>query len=142
MIYFFVAQFGLPGDPAVARTWTTATIPADSVRERNVRGTITFAQLKPTSRTTDVFINLRDNLSLDSLGFAPIGRVVDGMDVVDSLYSGYGNGPAAAAPIGNPKRLYGEANKYLDSEYPKLDKIIKVTVDTISKAKPDSTRYR
>lgn len=124
----FVAQFGIAGDPAIATVWSRRHIPADSVREHNVRGALTFAQFKPTDRTTNVFINLRDNPELDSLGFAPIGRVVQGMDVVDSLYAGYGEFPAAAAPLGNPTRLYGESNKFLDEAYPKLDRIVKITV--------------
>ncbi|MEP6619546.1 MAG: peptidylprolyl isomerase [bacterium] len=124
----FVAQFGIAGDPAVARTWSQRKLPADSAREHNVRGTITFAQNKPTDRTTNVFINMRDNPELDTLRFAPFGRVVQGMVVVDSLFADYGEFPAADAPLGNPKRLYGESNKYLDERFPKLDRIVKVTI--------------
>ncbi|MEO8620270.1 MAG: peptidylprolyl isomerase, partial [bacterium] len=101
---------------------------ADPAREHNVRGTIAFAQFKPTDRTTNAFINLRDNPELDTLRFAPIGRVVQGMAVVDSLYAYYGEFPAAEAPLGNPKRLYGESNKYLDEKFPQLDRIVKVTI--------------
>lgn len=124
----FVAQFGIAGDPAVAKTWNQRRIPADAAREHNVRGTLSFAQFKPSDRTTNVFINLRDNPALDTLRFAPIGRVVQGMDVADSLYAFYGDLPAAKAPVGNPRRLYGESNKYLDEKYPKLDRIVKITV--------------
>lgn len=124
----FVAQFGIAGDPAVARAWSRRTLPADPVREHNTRGTITFAQNKPTDRTTNVFINLRDNPALDTLRFAPFGRVVKGMDVVDSLYAFYGEFPAAAAPLGDPKRLFAESNKYLDAKFPLLDRILKITV--------------
>ena len=124
----FVAQFGIAGNPTIANLWSRRHIPADSVREHNLRGAITYAQFKPTDRTTNLFINLRDNPDLDALGFAPIGRVVQGMEVVDSLYAGYGEFPAAAAPVGNPKRLYGESNRYLDEVYPKLDRIVKIII--------------
>jgi cyclophilin family peptidyl-prolyl cis-trans isomerase len=81
---------------------------------------VSFAQFKPDDRTTTLFINLRDNPHLDSLGFAPIGRVVRGMAAADRLYARYGERPAARA---NAARLYGESNAYLDAEYPKLDRV-------------------
>jgi peptidyl-prolyl cis-trans isomerase A (cyclophilin A) len=124
----FIAQFGIAGDPAIAKAWSLRRLPADSVRERNVRGTIAYAQFKPTDRTTNAFINLRDNPELDTLRFAPFGRVVQGMEVVDSLYAYYGEFPSAEAPLGNPKRLSAESNKYLDEKFPKLDRIVKVTI--------------
>ena len=128
VIYGFIAQFGIAGNPAIARAWGQRRLPADPVREHNVRGTIAYAQFKPTDRATNVFINLRDNPVLDTLRFAPIGRVVQGMEVIDSLYAAYGEFPAAEAPLGNPKRLYGESNKYLDAKYPLLDRIVKITI--------------
>ena len=128
VVYGFVAQFGIAGNPAIARLWSQQKIRPDSVRTPNARGTLSFAQLKPTDRTTNVFINLADNASLDSLGFAPIGRVVEGMAVADSLYARYGDVPMAEPPIGDVKRLYRESNKYMDAEYPKLDRIVKVTI--------------
>lgn len=124
----FIAQFGMAGDPAVARAWGQRRLPAEPVREHNVRGTIAFAQYKPTDRTTNVFINLRDNPQLDTLKFTPIGRVVNGMEVVDSLYAYYGEFPAADEPLGNPKRLARESNKYLDEKFPNLDHVIKITI--------------
>ncbi|MDF1505028.1 peptidylprolyl isomerase, partial [Roseisolibacter sp. H3M3-2] len=123
----FVAQFGLAGDPAIAGVWAREPLPADPRRTSNVRGTVTFAQFKPDDRTTNLFINLRDNPRLDALGFAPIGRVVKGMAIADRLYAGYGERPMAAA---NTKRVYAEANKFLDAKYPKLDRIRKVRVRT------------
>jgi peptidyl-prolyl cis-trans isomerase A (cyclophilin A) len=128
VLYGFVAQFGIAADPAAANLWGSQTIPADSVREHNVRGTLSYAQFKPTDRTTNVFINLRDNPNLDTLGFAPIGRVVQGMEVADSLFANYGELPSSDPPLGNPKRLYAETNKYLDEKFPKLDRIIKITI--------------
>jgi peptidyl-prolyl cis-trans isomerase A (cyclophilin A) len=123
----FVAQFGLAGDPVIAGVWSRETLPPDARRVSNARGTVTFAQLKRDDRTTNLFINLRDNSRLDTLGFAPIGRVVKGMAVADRLYAGYGERPMAKA---NTKRVYGESNAFLDAKYPKLDRIRKVTVRT------------
>jgi cyclophilin family peptidyl-prolyl cis-trans isomerase len=121
----YIAQFGLAGDPAVARPWTRQTLPPDARRVSNARGTVSFAQYKRDDRTTTLFINLRDNPHLDALGFAPIGRVVRGMAAADRLYARYGERPAAKA---NAARLYGESNAYLDATYPKLDRIRTVTV--------------
>ena len=129
----FIAQFGIAGDPAVARAWSARRLPADPLREHNTRGTIAFAQYKPTDRASNVFINLRDNPELDTLQFAPIGRVVQGMEVVDSLYAYYGEFPSADAPLGNPKRLARESNTYLDEKFPKLDRVIRITI------RPDTT---
>jgi cyclophilin family peptidyl-prolyl cis-trans isomerase len=123
----FVAQFGLAGDPDIAGVWNRETVPADPRRASNARGAVTFAQRSPDGRTTTLFINLRDNARLDALGFAPIGRVVKGMAVADRLYAGYGERPMAKA---NTRRVYGEANAFLDAQYPKLDRILKVTVRT------------
>ena len=136
VIYGFVAQFGIAGDPAVAKAWSDRKVTADSARERNVRGTISFAQYKPTDRTTHVFINLRDNPELDTLRFAPIGRVVRGMSVADSLFSIYGEVPTLEPPLGDPKRLRNESNKYLDDKFPKLDRILRITI------RPDSAQRK
>jgi Peptidyl-prolyl cis-trans isomerase (rotamase) - cyclophilin family len=92
----FVVQFGLPADPQAARGIPAQAIPDDPVASSNVKGAITFATAGPNTRTTQVFINLTDNERLDSMGFAPFGAVVEGMDVVEQLYSGYGDG----APYG------------------------------------------
>jgi cyclophilin family peptidyl-prolyl cis-trans isomerase len=88
----FIAQFGLPGDPAVTAAWKNRTLPDDPVRQSNVRGTIAYAMTGPDSRSTQLYINLADNSRLDTQGFSPIGRVTSGMDVVDRLYAGYGEG--------------------------------------------------
>jgi len=128
VVYAFVAHFPNAGDAAIARLWSQQKIRPDSARTPNARGTIAYAQSKPTDRTTNLFINLANNPSLDSLGFVPIGRVVQGMDVADSLYSRYGEMTMADPPFGDGKRLYRESNKYMDAEYPKLDRILKVTI--------------
>ncbi len=136
VLYGFIAQFGVAGDPAIANLWGSRDIPPDSLREHNTRGTLAYAQFKPTDRTTNVFINLRDNPSLDSLQFVPIGRVVKGMEIADMLYGMYGELPVSDLPPGNAARLYAESNKYLDANYPKLDQIVKITVRTDSVRAP------
>jgi len=124
----FMAQFGIHGDTAVTAAWREQRIPDDLVRRTNVRGMMTFATAGPATRTTQIFINYRDNDRLDALGFAPFGQVVEGMDVVDKLYGGYGE----AAPQGHGPdqyRLNIEGEKYLARQFPKLDKIKRATVD-------------
>jgi peptidyl-prolyl cis-trans isomerase A (cyclophilin A) len=111
----FVAQFGLSADPKNNAAWD-GTIPDDSVRQSNTHGTLSFASKGPNTRTHQLFINLADNKQLDGMGFAPICRVVDGLSVVDSLYSGYGESPDQIA-------LERTGNAYLDREFPKLDYI-------------------
>lgn len=128
VVPLFVAQFGLAGDPELANLWGAQMIKTDSVRESNVRGTLSYAQFKPTDRTTNIFINLRNNPNLDTLGFTPIARVLEGMEVADSLYSAYADLPISDPPLGDVKRMYRESNKYLDEKYPKLDRIIRVTI--------------
>ena len=124
----YIAQFGLSANPATASLWRNRKLRPDSLRTNNVRGTVTYAQHNARDRATDLFINLRDNPTLDSLGFAPIGRVIEGMEVADSLHWGYGDIPSLPAPMGNPRRFYGESNRYLDKEFPKLDRIVSIKV--------------
>jgi peptidyl-prolyl cis-trans isomerase A (cyclophilin A) len=116
----FMVQFGINGDPRVNAAWREARISDDPVKESNVRGMVTFATSGPDSRTTQVFINFKDNARLDGMGFAPFGKVVQGMAVVDALYSGYGEGaPSGAGP--DQGRVQGEGNVYLRSSFPRLD---------------------
>lgn len=136
VIMFYIAQFGHPASPAVGAVWRNRKLPPDSVRTSNVRGTLSYAQFTPKDRTTTIFINLNENVSLDSLGFAPIGHVIQGMDVADKLYTGYGELPASPAPLGNPRRFYGESNRCLDKEYPELDRIISIKVRQESSTTP------
>ncbi len=118
----FMAQFGIHGDPKVAAAWRTAAIPDDPVASSNKRGNITFAMAGPGTRTTQLFINLVDNERLDSMRFAPFGQVVSGMDVVDKLYSGYGDAPPQGQGP-DQGRMQMEGNTYLDASFPKLDAI-------------------
>ncbi len=118
----FMAQFGIHGDPGISAAWRSARIPDDSVKQSNKRGYITFATAGPGTRTTQVFINLVDNGTLDAQGFAPFGRVVSGMKVVDKLYDGYGEGaPRGRGP--DQGRVQMEGNAYLEKTFPKLDYI-------------------
>ncbi len=117
----FVAQFGASGDPAVNRVWERRTIADDPVRQVNLRGTVSFATAGANTRTTQLFVNVSNNARLDRLGFAPVGRVVDGLGrVVDSLYGGYGEGaPRGRGP--DQDRIAAEGNAYLTREFPRLD---------------------
>jgi peptidyl-prolyl cis-trans isomerase A (cyclophilin A) len=114
----FVVQFGISPYPQVSTAWQNATIPDDPVIVHNTRGTVAFASAGPNSRTTQVFINLADNSALDQTGFAPFGAVVSGMDVVDKLYSGYGDTPTT-----KQGEMEQQGNAWLDKTYPKLDSI-------------------
>jgi len=125
----FVAQFGISGDPAVYAAWRGRSIPDDSVRHSNTRGTLSFASQGPNTRSVQLFINLKDNPRLDEIagGFAPIGEVVEGMSVVDGLYDRYGEG----APRGlGPRQdmIAAQGNDYLRRHFSKLDLIRRATI--------------
>jgi len=118
----FIAQFGVNADPAVTAVWKTRRFPDDPATHSNLRGTVTFASAGPGTRTSQLFINTGDNKQLDGLGFAPLGRVISGMGVVDSLYGGYGEGaPDGTGP--DQGRLAKEGGAYLSREFPELDVI-------------------
>jgi cyclophilin family peptidyl-prolyl cis-trans isomerase len=122
----FIAQFGIAGDPAVTAAWRDRTIPDDPVRQSNTRGTIAFAMTGPGTRSTQLYVNLADNSRLDGLGFAPIGRVASGMDVVDGLYAGYGERSGGGMRGGRQGKLLAGGNAWLDAEFPKLDRLLRV----------------
>lgn len=124
----WIAQFGIAGDPAVTAVWASRPIKDDPVRASNVRGSFIFAMTGPDTRTTQVVVNRRDNLSQDAQGFAPMGYVVQGMDVVDGLYSGYGERSGGGMRAGRQHRVLTEGNAYLDREFPLLDRLIRATV--------------
>jgi peptidyl-prolyl cis-trans isomerase A (cyclophilin A) len=119
----FMAQFGINAKPAVNKVWDKATIKDDPVTQNNKRSYVSFATAGPNTRTTQVFINYKDNSgNLDSQGFAAFGMVTEGMDVVDKLYSGYGEGaPGGSGPAQD--RIQAEGKAYLDKSFPQLDSI-------------------
>ena len=123
----FVVQFGIHGDPQVSQLWSSLRIPDDPVKQKNRKGTVTFASSGPGARTTQVFVNMRDNLALDRQGFAPIGRVAAGMDVLERLYGGYGDmPPRGSGPDG--VEIERQGNNYLENHFPRLDYIKKAAV--------------
>ena len=122
------AQFGIAGDPTVAAVWRNEAIPDDPVKQSNVRGTIAFAMTGPDTRTTQLYIVMGDRSRQDKDGFAPIGKVVEGMEVVDKLYSGYGEGAGGGMRGGKQARIFEGGNPYLDSAFPKLDRLLRADV--------------
>lgn len=123
----FMCQFGIHGDPGVSAKWREANIPDDAVKGSNTRGTITFATAGPNTRTTQLFINFGNNVSLDGMGFSPFGKVTEGMDVVDKINGEYGEGaPRGRGP--DQGRVQGEGNAYLKKDFPHLDYIKSATI--------------
>ena len=123
----FMAQVGIHGNPTIAKAWVGARIQDDPVKQSNKRGFVTFATGGPNTRTTQIFINFRDNVGLDKQGFSPFGEVTSGMNVVDRLYSGYGEGaPSGRGP--DQQRLQAEGNTYLNKDFPRLDFIKTATI--------------
>jgi peptidyl-prolyl cis-trans isomerase A (cyclophilin A) len=124
----YIAQFGIAGDPALTRKWDGKYFPDDSVRTSNLRGTFAFAMTGPNLRNTQIYINLVDNKQLDAQGFSPVGRVVEGMDVVDRIYSGYGEDAGGGLRAGKQQKMLEQGNRHLDAEFPKLDKLVSARV--------------
>lgn len=128
----FMAQFGISGNPQVNQVWRDASIADEPVKKGNTRGRVSFAKRGlPNTRTTQLFINYANNSRLDPIGFAALGEVVEGMNVVDALYSGYGeckaqDRPEATGP--EQMRIQDEGNTYLAAGFPKLDYIVKATI--------------
>ncbi len=120
----FIAQFGAHGDPAVNAKWNEATMPDEPMRTSNTRGTVAFAASGPNSRAVQLFVSTGDNArKLDGQRlFAPIGKVVEGMEVVDRLNAEYGEEP-------NHSRIIRQGNAYLQKWFPALDSIVTATVD-------------
>jgi peptidyl-prolyl cis-trans isomerase A (cyclophilin A) len=125
----FVVQFGLSADPAVNHAWQNANIKDDPVKQSNKRGYVVFATAGPNTRTTQLFINLHDNGPLDSQGFAPFGEVIQGMDVVDGIYPGYGEMP-------DQDKITNQGKAYLDRSFPKIDSIKTATIVPAAPAAP------
>lgn len=121
----FVVQFGVSPDPKVTRAWATANISDDPMVEHNTKGRLTFAKSgAPNSRTTQVFVNLRDNTNpLDSMGFSPFGEIEEGMDVVEGLYSGYGEIAEQGGKGPEQLKVMSEGEAYLKANFDSLDSI-------------------
>jgi peptidyl-prolyl cis-trans isomerase A (cyclophilin A) len=123
-----VAQFGISANPQLSMVWREAKIADDPVIRSNEHGTLSFATFGKDARTTQVFINLRDNTELDRKRFPPFGKVVEGMKVVDKLYAGYGDEPPRGRGP-SQTRIINEGKAYLDQEFPKLDSIKSATIE-------------
>ena len=124
----FMAQFGVAADPKVTAKWKNANLQDEPVKQSNTRGMVTYAKSSlPNSRTTQLFINTGNNARLDSDGFSPFGQVVTGMEVVDQLYNGYGEGaPQGRGP--DQSQIEEQGNAYLEKDFPMLDYIRKATI--------------
>jgi peptidyl-prolyl cis-trans isomerase A (cyclophilin A) len=113
----FVVQFGIHGNPQVGAAWKAATLQDDKMgKQSNEKGTLTFAKAGPNTRTTQLFINFKDNANLDAMGFPPFGKVIQGMDVVDSINKEYGEQP-------DQSMIQADGNNYLRNSFPRLDYI-------------------
>jgi homoserine O-acetyltransferase len=125
------AQFGINGTPAVSQAWRDRTIPDDPRVESNVKGTVAFAFAVPDGRTTQVFINLQDNSEThDKEPFVPFGRITRGLEIIDRLNSEYGDSAGGGIRAGKQAPLFDLGNAYLDEHFPRLDRIIRATVQT------------
>jgi len=125
----FMAQFGINGDPTISAKWRDANITDDPVKGSNTRGTITFANTgQPNSRGTQLFINFGNNINLDASGFAPFGKVIEGMDVVDKINAEYGDAPEFGGHGPNQAEIQAEGNAYLKKDFPNLDYIKSATI--------------
>jgi peptidyl-prolyl cis-trans isomerase A (cyclophilin A) len=133
----FVVQFGISKDPKLNELWRQLQLPDDPVKQSNKPGYLSFATRGPSTRTTQVFINLRDNSSLDSKGFAPFGRIVEGMENVEKLYAGYGELPALGGSGPDPAKLESMGDEYAERSFPRLDIINSAKViDYTAKPEP------
>jgi homoserine O-acetyltransferase len=124
----YIAQFGLSGDSALNAIWRERFLPDDPPRSMNRRGTFAFSMKGPNTRSTQIYINLADNARNDTEPFTVLGTVVEGMNVVDSLYSGYGEASGSGVRQGRQGPLANGGNTFVDREYPLLDRIRRVTV--------------
>ena len=125
----YIAQFGIPGDPTVGAVWREESMVDDPVRASNTRGSIAYAMTGPDTRTTQLYINLADNIHLDAQGFAPLGRVVEGMAVVDRLYAGYDESAGGGMRGGEQGAIFADGNAHLDREFPLLSRLIRAAIE-------------
>ena len=125
----YIVQFGLHGDPAVNAAWLNQQIPDDPAHGSNTRGTLAFAMSPdPETRNTQIYINLGDNTRNDAEPFAIFGRVTEGMDVLDQIYSGYGEESGSGVRQGRQGPIVEGGNEYLDREFPLLDKLVRASI--------------
>jgi cyclophilin family peptidyl-prolyl cis-trans isomerase len=126
------AQFGINGDPAIAQAWRNRTIPDDPRVASNIRGAVSYAFAQPNGRTTQVFVNLQNNSStFDQEPFVPFAHVVDGMDIADLLYAEYGETAGGGIRAGKQDPLVAGGNAFLLKEFPKLDFIVRMTIQPL-----------
>jgi homoserine O-acetyltransferase len=123
-------QFGINGDPRIALGQRHHTIPDDTLKQHNTLGYVAFSNTGPHTRSTQVFINLGDNSARNDIeaGFAPFGQIVEGMDVVEKIYSGYGETSGGGMRAGHQDSIFEGGNAYLDREFPRLDKLLRATI--------------
>jgi peptidyl-prolyl cis-trans isomerase A (cyclophilin A) len=131
----FMVQWGVSGDTAVARAWRDRRIADDPVTQSNRRARVTFATAGPNTRTTQLFVNYRDNAFLDGQGFAPFGVVVEGMDVLDNLWRSYGDAPPAGRGP-DQRRIEAEGEAYLAREFPRLERVLRARVEPLGAGPP------
>ncbi len=123
------AQFGINGNPEIAKLWRTRTIPDDPKGHSNVRGTVTFAFAEPNGRATQVYIALTDMSNpQDTQGFVPFGEVVGGMDTADALNAEYGENAGSGIRAGKQQPLFDGGNAYMDREFPRLDRLYRAVI--------------
>jgi peptidyl-prolyl cis-trans isomerase A (cyclophilin A) len=126
----FIVQFGINGDSKTNSRWNVINLLDDPVKHHNTKGTLTYATAGPRTRSTQLFINLKDNTAdLDQQGFSPLGEVVEGMNVVTSLYSGYGDMPQQGGAGPDSEKIETQGNQYLKEHFPRLDYIKKATIE-------------
>jgi peptidyl-prolyl cis-trans isomerase A (cyclophilin A) len=123
-------QFGINGDPKISQQQRHTTIPDDTLKQHNTRGYVAFSNTGPNTRSTQVYINLGDNSARNDIeaGFAPFGQVIEGMDVVEKIYGGYGEHSGGGMRAGHQDEMFEGGNAYLDREFPKLDKLIRASI--------------
>jgi peptidyl-prolyl cis-trans isomerase A (cyclophilin A) len=123
-------QFGIAGDPKISQAWRNRTIPDDVLRQKNTIGFVAFSNTGPNTRATQIYINLGDNSARNDgePGFAPFGKVVEGMEVVMNLYSRYGENSGGGMRAGKQDKMFEEGNAYLDREFPRLDVLSRATL--------------
>ena len=123
------AQFGIHGDPAVSRLWRERTIPDEPRKQSNTHGMVAYAFASANGRTTQLFINLKDNSAThDREPFVPIAKVVEGMEVAHKFYADYGETSGGGIRSGKQTSLFDEGNAFLDRNFPKLDHIVRLVV--------------